>query len=254
MPETSPTTASDSPITASDSVTLKADAAEARTPEADAPEADAAEKRATETAFWDALYNDSDRVWSGLPNHALVREAGGLTPGRALDLGCGEGADAIWLALEGWQVTGVDISRTALDRAERHAADKGVDGDRIDWQRHDLATSFPAGPFDLVSAHFLHSPGDLPREAVLRRAAATVAPGGVLLVVGHAGWPAWAVDPDHDVHFPTPQEVFAALELPEEEWELLVSETYERPAARPDGTMGTRRDNTLKVRRLRTGG
>lgn len=139
--------------------------------------------------YWDERYGGTERIWSGRPNVALVREVTGLAPGTALDLGCGEGGDAIWLAGQGWRVVGTDVSRRALERAAGHAERAGV-ADRVEWRRHDLAVDFPAGRFDLVSAHFLHSPVEMPREEILRSAAAAVAPGGVLLVVGHAGWPA----------------------------------------------------------------
>ncbi|WP_327091680.1 class I SAM-dependent methyltransferase [Nonomuraea sp. NBC_01738] len=203
---------------------------------------------ASPAAYWEARYGEADRVWSGNPNEALVREAGDLPPGRALDLGAGEGADAIWLAARGWRVTAVDISQVALDRAVRHAEREGVAG-RISFERHDLSRTFPDGPFDLVSAHFLHSNVELPREVILRTAAAAVAPGGVLLIVGHAGFPDWEHDHHHDVHFPTPQETLESLELPEGQWDVLVTETYEKVQARPDGQPSKRLDNTLKLRR-----
>lgn len=199
--------------------------------------------------FWDGRYGESDRIWSGEPNAALVREVAGERPGRALDLGCGEGADAVWLARQGWRVTAVDISRTALARAAEHAAAAGV-ADRVDWQRHTLGETFPEGTFDLVSAHFLHSPTDLPREGILRTAAAAVAPGGLLLVVGHSGLPPWESNPHPHVHLPSPQEVLASLELPEKEWEVLVCAEHERIQNDPDGKPVTRTDNTVKVRRL----
>jgi len=198
--------------------------------------------------FWDNRYGSGDRIWSGDPNASLVRETAGLAPGRALDLGCGEGDDAIWLARQGWQVTATDISRVALDRAAGHAADAGV-ADRIGWQRHDLGASFPAGTFDLVSAHFLHSPVDLPRNHILRSAAAAVAPGGVLLVVGHAGRPSWVTDLDPAVAFPTSEEVLAGLDLPADGWDVLVDEVHESSLAAPDGSPATRTDTTLKLRR-----
>ncbi|MEV7102390.1 SAM-dependent methyltransferase [Streptomyces atroolivaceus] len=203
----------------------------------------------TDAEMWDDRYRESDRIWSGNPNVALVREVEGLTPGRVLDLGCGEGADAVWLARTGWKVTATDISRVALERAAVHAADAGV-ADRIDWQWHDLGASFPEGEYDLVSAQFLHSMGDLPREEILRRAAAAVAPGGVLLIVGHAGSPSW--EHDHpDMELPTTDEVLASLELPEGEWDVLLSEEHERIQNDPDGNPTTRTDNALKVRRRR---
>ncbi|WP_406145730.1 SAM-dependent methyltransferase [Streptomyces sp. NBC_01012] len=201
----------------------------------------------TDAEMWDDRYRESDRIWSGNPNVVLVREVEGVEPGRALDLGCGEGADAVWLARSGWRVTATDISRVALERAEVHAADAGV-ADRVDWQWHDLGASFPEGEYDLVSAQFLHSMGDLPREQILRRAAEAVAPGGVLLIVGHAGFPSW--EHDHaDMHLPTTDEVLASLELPEGEWEVLLSEEHERIQNDPDGNPTTRTDNALKLRR-----
>ncbi|MBP0459040.1 methyltransferase domain-containing protein [Streptomyces montanisoli] len=198
--------------------------------------------------FWDARYRRSERIWSGDPNTELVKEVAGLTPGRALDLGCGEGADAVWLAGRGWEVTAVDISPVALERARAHAVDAGV-ADRIDWRTADLGAGFPAGTFDLVSAQFLHSPGEMDREKVLRSAAAAVAPGGVLLVAGHSGGAPW--EPGHaDLVLPTPAEVVASLRLPDGEWEVLRCEDHERVQQAPDGTRMVRTDNTVKVRRV----
>ncbi|MFE6779939.1 class I SAM-dependent methyltransferase [Streptomyces sp. NPDC057702] len=203
----------------------------------------------TAEVFWEGRYRASERLFSGEPNAALPRETSELAPGRALDLGCGEGADAIWLARRGWRVTATDVSATALRRAATDAATAGV-GDRIDWQRHDLAHSFPEGAFDLVCAHFLHSPVELPRGRVLRTAAEAVAPGGTLLVVGHAGWPSWETDPDPSVTFPTPDDVLADLALPRAHWRVVTSTTYERHLTGPDGRPASRLDNTLRLRRL----
>jgi methylase of polypeptide subunit release factors len=100
-------------------------------------------------------------VWSGRANATLVDVVQDLPPGTALDLGCGEGGDAVWLALRGWQVTAVDVSPTALRRAGEHAAQAGV-ADRVTTERHELGRSFPDGTYDLVCAAFLHSPVELP--------------------------------------------------------------------------------------------
>jgi SAM-dependent methyltransferase len=197
---------------------------------------------------WDARYSESDRIWSGNPNTVLVREVGDLPPGTALDLGCGEGADAIWLAGLGWRVTATDISGVALARAAEHAAEAGV-SHRITWLRADLAESFPQGRFDLVSAQFLHSWYELPRERILRSAAAAVAPGGTLLIVGHAGPAPWDHTDHPAAHFPTPQQVLASLDLEEGQWEVLLSEEHERVQTGPDGLPATRVDNVLKLRR-----
>ncbi|XVV17500.1 class I SAM-dependent methyltransferase [Actinoplanes sp. CA-131856] len=186
-------------------------------------------------AEWDARYAESDRVWSGNPNVVLVREVSDLPPGRALDLGCGEGGDAIWLARRGWRVTAVDVSGVALARAASHAGDLA-----IDWQRRDLAQDFPPGEFDLVSCQFLYHWGEFDRAGVLRRAAAAVAPGGVLLIEGHMD------DPSHrhgDLVLETPAEIVALLGLGEG-WETLVSEEHPREH---NGAMRT--DSTVKLRR-----
>ncbi|MDT0304967.1 class I SAM-dependent methyltransferase [Streptomonospora wellingtoniae] len=184
--------------------------------------------------FWDARYSESRRVWSGEPNAALVAETAGLEPGTALDLGCGEGADAVWLARRGWRVVGADVSGVALERARAHADEAGV-GERTEFQRHNLGASFPEGRFDLVSACFLHSWQDLPREPVLRTAASRIASGGTLLIVGHVGEPMWVEEVGSYVEQPTAAEVLTSLELPEAEWEVLVAEERKRAHAGPGG-------------------
>lgn len=138
-----------------------------------------------EASSWDERYSGKDAVWSGKPNVQLVAEASKLTPGTALDVGCGEGADVVWLARHGWRVTGADFSAQGLERAARHATEEGV-ADRVDWWQIDVRTFDAAGrTYDLVTAHFLHLPDAGMVEATDRLAAA-VAPGGHLLLVGHA--------------------------------------------------------------------
>lgn len=202
--------------------------------------------------YWEGFYQDHDRLWSGNPNPLLVREVASLTPGTALDLGCGEGADAIWLAEQGWQVTAVDVSATVLRRAAAHAVEAGIP-DSIVWARHDLSHSFPVGLFDLVSAHFFHSPvapAD-EREKILRRAADAVAPGGLLLIVSHAGWPSWVETPPFEYHFPTTSEVLDSLDLPRDGWHVELEDLIERELTGPDGQPGRGADAVLRVRRTR---
>ncbi|MFA4927606.1 MAG: class I SAM-dependent methyltransferase [Patulibacter sp.] len=196
--------------------------------------------------FWERFYEDRDR-WSGKPNPALVDEADGLTPGTALDLGCGQGADAIWLASKGWDVTAVDISANALERSAEHAREAGV-GDAIRWQRHDLAESFPDGSYDLVSACFLQSPVELPRERVLREAAAAVAPGGRLVIVAHAVAPSWADAAQHP-WMANAEETLVSLELAEELWTVETSREIVRAVTSPTGEPGTRGDIALRLHR-----
>ena len=173
-------------------------------------------------AEWNARYLESEQIWSGNPNAALVREVAGLTPGTALDLGCGEGADAIWLARQGWQVTGVDVSDVALDRARQHADAAGV---QVEFVLDDLATS--PGEFDLVTSFFLHVPEAALRERTLLVAAASVAPGGTLLVVGHSR----AAGHGHDsMLLETGHEVVEKLRLSADEWIIEVTADVERAA------------------------
>lgn len=134
--------------------------------------------------YWDERYRSSQRLWSGSPNPQLVARLSDVTPGTALDVGCGEGADAIWLAGRGWTVTGVDVSQVALDRAQGHAQDAGV-APRTRWEQVDvLHWQPPAQAYDLVTASFLHLPSAV-RDDVHRRLADAVRPGGRLLVVAH---------------------------------------------------------------------
>jgi len=133
--------------------------------------------------FWDERYGDQP-VWSGDPNTQLVHYVADLPPGTALDVGSGEGGDALWLAARGWTVTGADISDIALRRSAEVAERMGVAA-RVTWQQADLLTwAPPVATFDLVTAFFVHLPGPH-REALLRRLAAAVRPGGTLLYVTH---------------------------------------------------------------------
>jgi 2-polyprenyl-3-methyl-5-hydroxy-6-metoxy-1,4-benzoquinol methylase len=134
---------------------------------------------AAQAAEWDARYSERDGArWSGRPNGRLLAEVASLTPGRALDVGCGEGADAIWLAHSGWTVTAIDISDVAVTRA-REAAERA--GAAVEWARGDtLQTPFPAGSFELVSMQYPALP-KADGEAAMRALLDTVRPGGLLL-------------------------------------------------------------------------
>jgi SAM-dependent methyltransferase len=201
--------------------------------------------------FWEQHYGERHRVWSGRVNARLAEVVESLPPGRALDLGCGEGADALWLAERGWHVVAVDISQTALDRAAMDARVRDL-LDRIDFQRHDLSDSFPVGIFDLVSAQFLHSTVRLDREDVLRRAAGAVAPGGLLLITDHGSAPPWAWKLGHEHHFPSPDEVVGSLQIVSSEWDRVRVEEIEREAVGPEGQIATVTDNLIVLRRRRS--
>ena len=137
-----------------------------------------------EQPAWDERYREKEALFSRNPNPQVVAETERLTPGTALDVGCGEGGDAVWLAGRGWQVTGTDFSGVALERCAALAAQAGV-ADRTEWRRADARTWTPDGEqWDLVSSQFIHlSDGGMPD--LVRRLGDAVAPGGTLLVVGH---------------------------------------------------------------------
>src|SRR5271166_4034348 len=187
--------------------------------------------------FWDDRYRSAEHLWSGQPNPQLVAQTADLAPGEALDAGCGEGADAIWLARHGWTVTAVDVSVVALERAAGYAAAAGDEiARRITWRREDLRSWDPGSQrFDLVSAQFMYLPG-AELESLHRRLAAAVRPGGTLLVVGH--------HPD-DLHVnvgrPGQAEMFwsaeevAAAALDPGDWEVLVAEAIGRSVTDLDG-------------------
>ena len=204
-------------------------------------------------AFWESHYGRRDQIWSGRPNARLVEVTSALAPGRALDLGCGEGADAVWLARRGWRVCAIDVSATALARASALAHAEGVETG-IDFQQHDLGRWSPSGSFDLVSAHYLQSPVFLPREVILRRAAAAVAVGGLLLVVEHGSAPSWAREQHPHARFLTPEQALDTLELEPGAWETERLEAVERKAAGPDHLHGTVSDTVVAVRRRRATG
>jgi SAM-dependent methyltransferase len=195
---------------------------------------------------WDARYAEADQIWSGNPNGALVTEAAELPPGRALDVGCGEGADAVWLAGRGWDVTALDVSQVALERAALHARQAGV---QVRWVHGGLVeASISPAAFDLVSAQYpalRRTPTDEAERALL----AAVAPGGLLLMVHHAD-----IDADHarargfdPADYVQPPDVAALLD---DDWHLEVDETRPRTIETGAGA-GHRLDRVLRARRAR---
>jgi SAM-dependent methyltransferase len=199
-------------------------------------------------AFWDERYRSRTAVWSGDPNAQLVDEVSGLSPGSALDVGCGEGADAIWLAQRGWRVTAADISSVALERARAAEVSDEV-ARRIDWLHTDLlAWALPAKSYDLVSAHFMQLPPE-PRDVMFRKLAASVKPWGTLLIVGHhpSDLQTTAPRPRLPELFYTAADVAALLEP--KEWDIIVAATRERNITDPAGQTIAIHDTVLRARR-----
>lgn len=196
--------------------------------------------------YWDERYRSSEGVWSGKPNAQVVERLAELPPGTALDVGSGEGADAIWLASRGWEVTGVDMSTVGLQRAATRAAAAGDRiAARITWQQADVLNWEPGAlRFDLVSAQFMHLPQ--PGLASLhRRLASAVRPGGTLLIVGHhpsdlhtsAGRGRMG-----DILF-TAEEIAGGLDPAQ--WQIIAAAAPERQALDPDRQPVTIRDAVL---------
>lgn len=186
--------------------------------------------------YWEDRYGQPGRAWSGRPNAALVAEVAQLAPGRALDVGSGEGGDALWLASRGWRVTGVDISQNALDKAAALAREReDVDPARLTWQQADLTGWSPTRTsFDLVTAHFMHLPL-VDRERLFPALADAVAPGGRLLVVGHDAdaLPGGAGRHGDPGMLFTVDEVVGRLSP--DAWEVEVAEVRPRDMTGPDG-------------------
>lgn len=200
-----------------------------------------------EQPAWEERYS-GDRVWSGRVNVQLEAEAADLAPGRALDVGCGEGGDALWLAQHGWQVTASDFADAALERVADHAAEGGL-GDRVETRRIDVRTFEPDGEtWDLVTSHFVHLP-DGGMVDVVRRLAAAVAPGGTLLVVGHAPSDVHTgLRHGHHSFMHTADQLLPALD---DAWEVEVCESRPRLQAHPEtGEEIDIADAVLRARRI----
>lgn len=200
-------------------------------------------------AFWEQLWSrtlreQADKVARRPANAHLVAEIADLPPGRALDAGCGHGADALWLAAHGWQVTAVDFSASALaqGRSMAEAAGPEIAG-RIEWVEGDLATWTPQpGHFDLVVCLYVHIAGSV--GEMVRRMADGVAAGGTLLMVGHR-----PIDPATGASTAAAGQIQVSVEnataaLDPHRWELIVAEDHPRPVA------GTGVDAVIRARRL----
>ncbi|MEU0483240.1 class I SAM-dependent methyltransferase [Streptosporangium sp. NPDC006013] len=198
--------------------------------------------------FWEGVYAARPAATDPQPNDRLAETVTGLPPGDVLDLGCGDGGDALWLARRGWHVTAVDISAVAVERLAGLARSRGL-GDRVIAERHDLHESFPQGGFDLICAHYLHTPFDLDRATVLRAAAHALRRGGRLLVVDHGSTAPWSWNQDPDVRYPTPREVAAGINLDPATWTVERADTPRRIATGPGGRTAEVTDHVLLIRR-----
>lgn len=210
------------------------------------PESEEELRELFEQPSWEERYAAKSQVWSGNVNPQLAAEAAGLAPGRALDIGSGEGGDVIWLARQGWRVTGLDFSQVALERGAAHAEEAGVLA-ATEWRHADIRTWSPgAERWDLVTSQFMHQPfgGMVP---VVRALAEAVAPGGTLLVVGHH-----PADVETGLRWSMGQALFEPDELlpalDPAAWDI-TTEVREREVAVPDSDeVVTVRDSVLLAR------
>lgn len=194
---------------------------------------------------WNTRYGGTELVWGSGPNRFVVEEVEGLPSGRALDLACGEGRNAIWLGERGWVVTAVDWSDVAVHRGRELAVARGVD---VEWIVADaLRWELPALAFDLVLLAYVQLP-EPARSAVLRGAAAAVAPGGVLLAVAHdrSNLDGGYGGPQDPGVLTTPEEVAAALRAAGLDVER--AEVVRRAVETDDGTVGAL-DHVVRARR-----
>lgn len=202
-------------------------------------------------AFWDDRYSGRTHVWSGRPNPYLLTETSEMPPGRAIDVGCGEGADAVWLAQRGWGVTGADVSPVGLERAAAHAESVGADvAARITWRQVDLFAEewTPLGSFDLVNSQYLHLPPGV-RGQSMQRLADAVAPDGHLLVAAHhpSDLEIPGLRPNVPELFCTAEELAAFLDPGA--WDIVTAAAPQRSVKGPEGTPVTIRDTVLHARR-----
>lgn len=200
---------------------------------------------------WEARYQDRDRLWSPNPNPVLTRVAQSLACGTALDIACGEGADAIWLAEQGWQVTGVDFASTAIARSREHAAERGV-ADATEFIVADLKRWRPTRIYDLAAVHYFHATEHFGTQEILRELMpAAVAPRGSLLIVGHSAFPSWSEPARRGVTLPTPEETLANLHLESQGWDVVECGFAPHTATSPDGEVEDLPDVVVWAKRRR---
>lgn len=216
---------------------------------------DSFDKEFWETHWAQAAARDHDRGL--LPNPHLAREVGDLRPGSALDAGCGDGTEAIWLAVTGWEVTAADISVAALERARQRAA-RGPRAQAIKWVEADLSVWAPDRRFDLVMTHYAHPA--MPQLGFYERIAGWVAPGGTLLIVGHLDTGDHEHRASHEPRHGTVGPLASTLVTPAaiaailtgDEWEVVTADEVARTVK--NGAGSTVELHDVVVRAVRTGG
>lgn len=197
--------------------------------------------------FWEDRYAPQVSRQRGKAGKFIQHHVTPLAPGKVLELGCSTGDDSLWLAEQGWHVTGADISPSAIATATRLAAEHGL-REQTHFVCGDLTLAVPQGQFELVTALYFQSPfEDFPRGQIIHQAAQQLKPGGHLLVVSHASGPPWSEHADHK--FPTLEEELTSFDLESSEWEAIVFEVLEREATGPQGQKANLKDNLIFLKR-----
>lgn len=206
-------------------------------------------------SYWDGIWEGerAPAMSSSQVNPHLIKEIGDLTPGTALEAGCGAGAEAIWLAQQGWQVTGADVADTALALAADRAAANGVT-DRVEWVQADLSTWEPSSRYDLVTTHYAHPA--MPQLDFYDRLATWVAPDGTLLIVGHLHHHGTDSGPGHEHGHENEPPVEATAtaaavtaRLDAAVWDVITAEESHRTMTGPGGRATRIHDVVVRARR-----
>lgn len=203
--------------------------------------------------YWDQIWS-GDRATamsSSEPNPHLVRQVQHLPPGTAIDAGCGAGAEAIWLAAQGWTVTAADVAEEALRYGEDRAAAAGVSG-QVRWVQADLSTWQPDSSYDLVTTHYAHP--EIPQLEFYDRIASWVAPRGTLLIVGHLHQHDAGNHHGHGQEQPPAEASATAASITDlldpTRWEIATAEESQRTMTGPGGHPTTIHDVVVRATRL----
>jgi SAM-dependent methyltransferase len=206
------------------------------------------EASTTRRAKWDDRYAAKDLVWSAAPNERFAAEVNGLNPGRALDIACGEGRNALWLAEQGWDVTAIDFSQVAIDKGCRIAAKRQV---TVNWLCENVSTYvLPEGEFDLVSLLYMHTDA-AERQKWLANTLAAVKSGGTFIYIGHdpSNIGEGSGGPQDPQYLPTAEELVSAMDGFSVQFAGVIERTVASDPGHANETEGTALDTLVRLLR-----
>lgn len=206
------------------------------------------EASTTRRAKWDDRYAAKDLVWSAGPNERFAAEVNGLNPGKALDIACGEGRNALWLAEQGWDVTAIDFSQVAIDKGRRIATKRQV---TVNWLCEDVSTYvLPQAEFDLVSLLYMHTDAT-ERHKWLTNTLAAVKPGGTFIYIGHdpSNIGEGLGGPQDPQYLPTAEELVSAMDGFSVQFAGVIERTVASDPGHAGETEGTALDTLVRLLR-----